>query len=121
VSDQTQTPEAAAIPTPATPAAPADVIDALFAFVEQHATNPVESMAVSYAKQYATKLAGVLGMSGTLTVRGVVDQVFSFVESKAQRPFVKLAMKGLNVLVDDVGLPALRVFLLTKGIVLPLS
>lgn len=132
MSDQTQTPEASAIPstpatpaTPATPTTPTSIVSALFAFLGQYATNPIEQMALSYAQtfanQYQTQLATLLGTSGPLTVKGVVDAVFSFVESKAQRPFVKYVLKGLNVLIDDVGLPALQVFLATKGIVLPLS
>ena len=123
------TPEANAIPTPdAPPPAPADIVDALLKFAADKANNPLEQMAVSYAGQivtkYKTELVGYLGIiqdGSPLSVKRVVDEVFAFAESKAQRLFVRYALKGLNVLIDDVGLPLLQAYLLSMGIPLPLG
>jgi hypothetical protein len=131
MSDTSQTPEADAIPTPApTPTAPAatdprDLVAALLAFAAQHVNNPGARLGLNYVAQYAQQyegqLAAVLGTSGPLTVRGVVDKVFAFVEGKARRPIVRIGLVALNEVIDTVGLPLLQAYLLSVGIPIPLS
>lgn len=116
-------PEADAIPTPAAPVDSGDIVTALIAFLQHNANSPSSQLGLNLvaqvARQYEGQLAAALGTSGPLTVRGVVDKVFAFVEGKARRPIVRIGLTALNEVIDAVGLPVLQAYLVSMGIPLP--
>lgn len=93
---------------------------------EQVQGHPVEAMVFDFAKKAlsgpaADQVAALLG-GGTVTLRSVVDKSFQYLEGLVPgRPIVLYALKGTNVLIDNVGLPALQLYLLSKGITLPVA